>query len=46
MTEDDPITTALTNPAHPIWKVIILCVLILGGGSIATGTDIVAISGL
>lgn len=44
MTEDDPITTALTNPAHPIWKVIILCVLILGGGSVV-GVDVVNTAG-
>ena len=41
----DDINAILANPNHVIWKIILLCVLILGGGS-AMGVDIVSTSGL
>ena len=43
--EDDLVTKALTNPSHPIWKIMLLCVLILGGGA-AVGVDVVSVAGL
>jgi len=35
----------LADPNHVVWKIILLCVLILGGGS-AIGVDVVSTSGL
>lgn len=36
----------IASPSHPIWKIILLALLILGGGSIAADTDIIGIAGL
>ena len=35
----------LADPNHIVWKIILLCVLILGGGS-AIGVDVVSTAGL
>ena len=35
----------LADPNHIVWKIILLCVLILGGGS-AVGVDVISTSGL
>ena len=35
----------LADPNHIVWKIILLCVLILGGGS-AMGVDVVSTAGL
>jgi hypothetical protein len=40
------IDRAISDPSHPIWKIILLCVLILGGGTLASDTDIIALAGL
>jgi hypothetical protein len=40
------IDRAISDPNHPIWKIIILCVLILGGGTIASDMDIIGVAGL
>jgi hypothetical protein len=42
----DELDRAIADPSHPIWKVIILGLLILGGGTIASDMDIISISGL
>ena len=36
----------IASPSHPIWKIILLALLILGGGSIAADSDIIGIAGL
>ena len=41
----DDINAIFANPNHVIWKIILLCVLILGGGS-AIGVDVVSTAGL
>lgn len=35
----------LSDPNHIVWKIILACVLILGGGS-ALGVDVVSTAGL
>jgi hypothetical protein len=35
----------LADPNHIIWKIMLLCVLILGGGSLA-GVDVIDTAGL
>ena len=35
----------LADPSHIIWKIMLLCVLILGGGSLV-GVDVVSTAGL
>lgn len=43
---DDPVTRALVDSSHPIWKVLLLCLLILGGGVVGSDTDIIGVAGL
>ena len=40
------IDRALSDPSHPIWRIIILGLLLLGGGTIATDLDIIGVAGL
>ena len=40
------IDRAISRPDHPIWKIILLCVLILGGGTIASDMDIISVAGI
>ena len=40
------IDRALSDPSHPIYRIIILCILILGGGTIASDMDIIGVAGL
>ena len=42
----DEIDRALSDPSHPIYRIIILALLILAGGTIATDTDIIGLSGI
>ena len=42
----DELDRAIADPSHPIWKVIILGLLILGGGSVAADLDIIGVAGL
>jgi hypothetical protein len=42
----DEIDKALADPSHPIYRIILLCILVLGGGTIASETDILSISGI
>ena len=43
---DSDIDRAISDPNHPIWKIIILGLLILGGGTIASDMDIIGVAGL
>ena len=40
------IDRAISDPSHPIWRVIILGLLILGGGTIASDMDIIGVAGI
>ena len=40
------IDRAISDPSHPIWKIILLCVLILGGGTLASDVDIIELAGI
>jgi hypothetical protein len=42
----DDIDRAIASPNHPIWKIILLCVLVLGGGTIASDMDIISVAGI
>ena len=42
----DEIDRALSDPSHPIYRIIILALLILAGGTIASDTDIIGIAGI
>ena len=44
-TPEEDINAILADSNHIVWKIILLCVLILGGGSVVGG-DIVSIAGL
>lgn len=43
---DPDLERDLANPNHPIWRIILLCLLILGGGTVASDLDIISVSGL
>jgi len=43
---DPDLERDLANPNHPIWRIILLCLLILGGGTVASDLDIISISGI
>lgn len=43
---DPDLNRDLANPNHPVWRIILLCLLILGGGTIASDMDIISISGI
>ncbi len=45
MGDDRSPDAILADPGHVIWKIMLLCVLILGGGSLA-GVDVVSTAGL
>ncbi len=45
MTDDKSPDQILADPNHIIWKIMLLCVLILGGGS-AMGVDVVSVAGI
>ena len=45
MTDDKSPDQILADPNHVIWKIMLLCVLILGGGS-AMGVDVVSVAGI
>ena len=45
MSDDKSPDQILADPTHIIWKIMLLCVLILGGGSVV-GVDVISTAGL
>ena len=45
MSDDKTPDQILADPGHVIWKIMLLCVLILGGGSVV-GVDVISTAGL
>jgi hypothetical protein len=45
LTNDKSPDAILADPSHVIWKIMLLCVLILGGGSVV-GVDVISTAGL
>ena len=45
MSDDKSPDAILADPSHVIWKIMLLCVLILGGGSVV-GVDVISTTGL
>ena len=45
MSDDKSPDQILADPGHIIWKIMLLCVVILGGGSLA-GVDPISVAGL
>ena len=45
MSDDKSPDQILADPGHIIWKIMLLCVLILGGGSVV-GVDVISTAGL
>ena len=45
MTDEKSPDAILADPNHVVWKIILLCVLMLGGGA-AIGVDVVSTAGL
>ena len=45
MSDEKSPDAILADPNHIIWKIMLLCVLILGGGSVV-GVDVISTSGL
>jgi len=45
MSQEKSPDAILADPNHIIWKIMLLCVLILGGGSLA-GVDVISTAGL
>ena len=45
MMNDKSPDAILADPGHIIWKIMLLCVVILGGGT-AVGVDVISTAGL
>jgi hypothetical protein len=45
MSSDKTPDQILADPSHIVWKIMLLCVLILGGGSVV-GVDVISTTGL
>jgi hypothetical protein len=45
MSNDKTPDQILADPGHVIWKIMLLCVLLLGGGSVV-GVDVISSTGL